>query len=291
MSRRGSIRRLRATYRNWLTLAFHLAVLSGPPPRVVLRDGTTLGPPARRGTVFALALARASGWELRGEDGAFLTLVPRDGVRIVVRWREGFDVENALEVFLDRVYAADVRGKLVIDVGASVGDSALFFASEGARRVIALEPHPESFALARRNVERSPFSGRITLLPVAAARQDGTVQLRTPGSVPNAASLAPAPAAEARWAFDRTIAVAARSLDALVLGSAPDGVGLLKLDVQGAEYDLVASLSEAAWGLIDAIVLEFTDGPRGLPDLLRAHGFETSTSGGVRGYLRGTRST
>ncbi len=35
----------------------------------------------------------------------------------------------------------DVSGKVVIDVGASIGDSAIYFALKGARKVIAIEPH------------------------------------------------------------------------------------------------------------------------------------------------------
>jgi len=40
----------------------------------------------------------------------------------------------------------DVKGKVVIDVGAYIGDSAIYFALKGARKVIALESHPGTFA-------------------------------------------------------------------------------------------------------------------------------------------------
>ena len=52
-----------------------------------------------------------------------------------------------LEVFNYGEYGQlDVRNKVVIDVGASIGDSAIHFALKGAKKVIAIEPHPGAYA-------------------------------------------------------------------------------------------------------------------------------------------------
>ena len=259
------------------------------PLEVVLADGTSLGPPAQRETLFVLAGACAAGWSVIGTAKGLVRLTPVPGVTFLARWSIGFDVDNASEVFKDRVYAAVVRDRLVVDIGANNGDSTLFFASEGASDVIALEPNPDSFALARRNVDASPWQGRITLLSVAAGTYDGSADLRLPRSVPNAASLSPAPAAEARWPYNRSIVVPVRSLDGVLLGAAPRRIGLLKVDCQGSEYDLLGSVSSSGWAQVDAIVLEFTGGARDLPERLRAFGFEVEADAGQRGYLRAHR--
>jgi FkbM family methyltransferase len=39
----------------------------------------------------------------------------------------------------------NANGKTVVDVGAYVGDSSIYFALRGAKRVIAIEPHPKAF--------------------------------------------------------------------------------------------------------------------------------------------------
>jgi len=39
-----------------------------------------------------------------------------------------------------------VEGRVVVDIGAFVGDSAMHFALRSARRVIAIEPHPGAYA-------------------------------------------------------------------------------------------------------------------------------------------------
>ncbi len=289
MRRLHTLRSLRRTYRNWVAISVALLFRSSSPYRVVLKDGADLGVPARRELLFQLADARDAGWSIRGGGDGFVVLGPRPGVSLAARWSVGFDVENAIEVFKDGVYAAPVEGRVVIDVGASIGDAALFFASEGASRVVALEPNPDSYRLAERNVAGSRFRDRITLLPVAAGAKDGSAELRMPSAVPNAASLAPAPAAESRWTFDRSVTVQVRSLDALILESATERVGLLKIDCQGSEYGLVASVSPLAWSLVDAVILEFTNGPADLPSRFRSLGFDVVTSPGNRGYVRASR--
>src|SRR5579859_2299559 len=47
----------------------------------------------------------------------------------------------------------NVRDRDVLDVGANVGDTAIYFALKGARRVIALEPYPSLHKLATKNIE------------------------------------------------------------------------------------------------------------------------------------------
>ncbi|WP_338604544.1 FkbM family methyltransferase [Sulfolobus tengchongensis] len=45
-----------------------------------------------------------------------------------------------IETFISESYEADVHGKEVIDIGANVGDTALYFAINGAKRVYSFEP-------------------------------------------------------------------------------------------------------------------------------------------------------
>ncbi|MEM3526638.1 MAG: hypothetical protein QXV37_04410 [Candidatus Jordarchaeaceae archaeon] len=40
----------------------------------------------------------------------------------------------------------------MIDVGTSNGDSSIFFAMMGAKKVVGIEPFPESFDLAQKNI-------------------------------------------------------------------------------------------------------------------------------------------
>src|SRR5208337_221828 len=60
----------------------------------------------------------------------------------------------SIEHFLEQPYGiADVKGRDVTDIGGFIGDSAIFFAWKGARRVYCFEPIPASYRLAVRNIQ------------------------------------------------------------------------------------------------------------------------------------------
>lgn len=89
------------------------------------------------------------------------------------------------------------RGDVVLDLGANIGASARLMLDKGAGKVIAVEPDPTNFALARKNLARLPHTmiwaavgakaGRTTfwLRPdkpylSARMREDGRVPLKVP---------------------------------------------------------------------------------------------------------------
>ncbi|MCI4369746.1 MAG: FkbM family methyltransferase [Thermoplasmata archaeon] len=285
-----TLRDLRHCYRNWLSVAVAVGVLRRVPRRVVLAaNGQTLGAPGTLRRVFALADAVGTGWTAeRGAEG-FLTVRPPGGPSLDCRWTRGYDLENAVEVFRDRVYPADVAGSLVVDVGAGIGDSPLFFAANGASRVLAFEPNPESREIARRNVARTPWASRIELRGEALAAHDGTGVLRLPAEVPSAASLSPVPAVTERWRFDAELPVPTISLDRAIRAVPEPRVGLLKVDCQGAEYEVLGAVSPATLARVDRIVVEFGNGVQHLASELTGAGFLVESQGDPRGYLTARR--
>ncbi|MEM3844602.1 MAG: FkbM family methyltransferase [Candidatus Parvarchaeota archaeon] len=68
-----------------------------------------------------------------------------------------FDLGNSdafRGVFCDEEYNfLKVKGKDVLDIGANVGDTPIYFALKGAKKVIALEPYPYNFNLAQKNLQ------------------------------------------------------------------------------------------------------------------------------------------
>jgi FkbM family methyltransferase len=125
-------------------------------------------------------------------------------------------------------------GERVIDVGANVGLFALLAASRGAE-VEAYEPHPDTFAYLADNtakwevrchraavVARRPNSGTVTLW--LHPTHDSSHSLIDPGVVDDA---------------PRTESL---EVDAVTLGEAiGDGCDLLKVDCEGAEFELIAA--------------------------------------------------
>ena len=58
----------------------------------------------------------------------------------------------------------NVERKDCVDIGANIGDTAIYFAIKGARRVISLEPYPYTFALASKNVDSLKLKNKVILL-------------------------------------------------------------------------------------------------------------------------------
>lgn len=70
-----------------------------------------------------------------------------------------------VEQFMKEQYSwLDVKEKDVIDIGANIGDSAIYFALKGAKHVYAFEPYPYSYELAMRNIKLNELQDKITML-------------------------------------------------------------------------------------------------------------------------------
>jgi FkbM family methyltransferase len=119
---------------------------------------------------------------------------------------------------------------LIVDCGANIGLSALWFArSFPAARVVAVEPEPANFALARRNCARA----NATVLNAAVASADSQVALVDPGLGSDAF--------RTRAAAPGEPALAARSVPSLVAGAqagAAVAPFLIKIDIEGFESEL-----------------------------------------------------
>ncbi|MEM3192184.1 MAG: FkbM family methyltransferase [Candidatus Parvarchaeota archaeon] len=104
------------------------------------------------------------GWSVSEESENLLTVGNDRGISIICRLMKGYDLGHLIEIFINKVYGTDFAGKNVIDVGASNGDSSISFAIMGAKKVVGIEPFPESFGLAQRNIFQSRLESKIVAL-------------------------------------------------------------------------------------------------------------------------------
>jgi FkbM family methyltransferase len=163
-------------------------------------------------------------------------------------------VGSAFEA-LDR-YAAPYRGKTFLEVGANFGVYCLPAVAEyGFARAIAYEPDPESYRLLRQNVERNSLEERVATHNVALSAAPGELLLRlgrhnagdnrvvTSGVTTNAGDVVRVPART----FDDEVA-AGRIV--------PDELGLMWLDVQGHELEVLLGASSLISARVP-VVLEY----------------------------------
>ncbi len=157
----------------------------------------------------------------------------------VVSWRADSDADLAVieEVFGRGVYELpDIRApKVIVDLGAHIGATVLFFTMRfPTARVVALEPDPVNFAKLRRNVGSMP---QVTILNTAVSEQDGTITLYSGGRLDGWKSSSARPAT--RW--QQPIDVRSMKLDNVLAEAGIKEVDLLKIDIEGAEYDVLKS--------------------------------------------------
>ncbi|ABP95989.1 methyltransferase FkbM family [Metallosphaera sedula] len=238
---------------------------------------------------YVLGNILSRGWKVTGVQGYLVTLTSRDGeVSITCRTNKGNDLGHIMEIFLDNSYNYDVRNKVVIDVGASNGDSSIFFAKRGAKRIIALEPDEESYALATRNVEASRVGDQVILLNKALSSQRGKITLYVYENSVNGNSIDPQNMVKLG---ERVIpkTVESVTLTELLDMAKDETVGLLKMDCEGCEYSVLNNLEREAFERIEAIFMEYHNGLQNLKSILESNGFQVEVIGENNrkmGYIR-----
>jgi FkbM family methyltransferase len=131
------------------------------------------------------------------------------------------------EIFIHGEYdSLDVKDRDVIDVGAFVGDSAIYFALKGAKRVIAVEPHPGAFAEMLENIKLNKMENIIIPVNAGLASKSGKVCVDTKSAY--------------HGLGDCINAVSAVMLGELISRFGVDpGNAVLKMDCEGCEYDVI----------------------------------------------------
>src|SRR5919202_3285934 len=82
-----------------------------------------------------------------------------------VKLYHGITNGDVFAVFIDNVYKnIPVKDKIVVDIGANIGDSCLYFILRGATKVIGLEPFQRSYEIAKKNIEKNNLSSKVILL-------------------------------------------------------------------------------------------------------------------------------
>ena len=260
---------------------------------LVLRNGSRID--LRRCKSFqfvALARLLESGWKVRGvEQDRLLLYNDSRSVFVICRYTTGGDIHNLCEIFVDEFYGSNFKEKIVIDVGMSNGDSALYFAYCGARLTVGLEPHPSSFTLACENVSANNMEDRILTLNSALSDSLNSVELLVSEDAPNVSSLNPTREIRDSYQFTSKMNVESLTFEDVMKRCNVEKIDLLKMDCEGCEYEIISKMSEDTMKCIAEIILEFHDGPKQLPEILDKAGYKVQFDKGKVGYLHAQRNS
>ncbi|OGH88426.1 MAG: hypothetical protein A3J93_04115 [Candidatus Magasanikbacteria bacterium RIFOXYC2_FULL_42_28] len=201
-----------------------------------------------------------------------------EGHKITFEERDEVDRSVAAEIFKFREYRAAEpvikSAKTIIDVGAHVGLFSLYcLALNPAVKVIALEPEPNNFArLTGTLALNSVTSVRAT--PLALAAKTGQARLLLAPDSHNHHLVPKDDPGEG-------ISVKTASLSGLRKQEKLGPIDLIKMDIEGGEYEVVASWTPTDFASVKNIILEYHDtvknGRKILEKIFRENGFGVQT--------------
>lgn len=126
----------------------------------------------------------------------------------------------------------------IVDAGANIGASTVYLAKRFPRsQVIAIEPESENFSLLERNRRDFP---NVTCVRAALWHEEATLNLFNPSGGTIAFTIAVSPLQNSQTAQT----VECVTIDALCRQFGIASIGLLKLDIEGAEREVLENSSE-----------------------------------------------
>jgi FkbM family methyltransferase len=141
---------------------------------------------------------------------------------------------------LERLLALDARA--VLDVGVNLGQTLMkFLLLSDGRRYIGCEPNPLCVFYVERMAALNDARS-VAIIPCGLSDQHGVLQLFSGGPVDSAASLVAGFRDASEYTSSR-IAIVAPGDEVLQAAGAPP-IGILKIDVEGAELDVLRGLHQ-----------------------------------------------
>lgn len=172
-----------------------------------------------------------------------------------------------LDVYISEDYKfLSVNNEVVVDVGANIADSSIYFAISGARKVIALEPFPYSYKTGKRNVDENGLGGIIDF--INGGYGNGEEMMVDENVISNGGSkLIPSASGKKVKLYSLKEIVNHYNID----------TGVLKMDCEGCEYNILNEDDETL-RRFKKIQIEYHYGYRSLRRKFRNAGFNVAVT-------------
>ena len=163
----------------------------------------------------------------------------------------------------------DVSGKKVVDIGANVGDSAIYFALRKSKKVYAFEPYPYSYNLAIKNIKANGMDGKVEVFNMGVG-SEGTLIV------------------DGQSHFGDEMLKPSRNgkkIRMIDLSSIIKLIGnekaVLKIDCEGSEYDILLNSSTGSLKRFDQVIVETHFGYDNIVRKMRTAGFAVAYKTGT----------
>jgi FkbM family methyltransferase len=168
---------------------------------------------------------------------------------------------DIIHIFFQNIYhSLPIHGKKVIDIGAQIGDSAIYFAINGADKVVAIEPLDKNFQIATQNISLNDVSEKVSIIRAACSNETMKLSSRSDDVQP--------------WKSD----IPVMTLEEIIKRFDVDEEEalILKMDCEGYEYQIILSSKDETLKRFSHIQIEYHSGYSNLKNRLQDLGFEVS---------------
>ena len=179
------------------------------------------------------------------------------------------DIVTFVLVFCRKEYGNIGVRKTIIDIGANIGIFSIYAAWQGCEKIIAIEPNTISYNTLVKNIEANDLQHKIAALHIAVSNVSGESIFIPRDSNPENVSLAFVNEQQ----LDSYETVTTLSLPDIIKDSQLQQIHLLKMDCEGAEFQILLSMQASDLKCIENIVMEYHDEPQPLINHLKANGF------------------
>lgn len=165
----------------------------------------------------------------------YLPYIKRDLIPQQIYWKKNYfekdELYSVCKSYNNGMIEREIRNSVVLDIGANIGNHTLYFLNEcNAKFVYCFEPVADTFQILKKNIEINHLENRTKLMNVGVGKAAGKANV-TSYTLDNTGMTTLA------LSDDGNIKIV--SIDELEIS---DRVGLVKIDVEGLELDVIKGM-------------------------------------------------
>jgi len=200
---------------------------------------------------FILCFLKYHEWKTK-DNYMYKNLESLGSVKFLKYYKGKVAIEQTIhEIFDEQIYNdfREIKGD-VVDIGAGIGDSPIFFALWGASKVLGIEPLPTPYNVALENIKLNELNNRVRILNAIINYESRVVKIKDHDVVGSAGV----------YVRPQKSDIAVKSVTISDLVRELDNPFMIKMDCEGCEYDILRHEKELL-KYFEKIIMEYHKKP------------------------------
>jgi len=204
-------------------------------------------------------------------DNDFFLITIKGNLRFIIRKRNRSDILLLKDIFISEEYdkyLPDLQGKIVLDIGGYIGDTAIYFSHLGASTVYVYEPHPVLYKMMIKNIELNNIKN-IKTNNCGISDEDSIISIKEKKSSNGPTAVFGLELPENNQG--KTVEIKVVSFKKIIENIGE--IDFMKMDCEGGEFQALLSCDTIYLKKIKRMVVEYHDNPEKIIKHLEDSGF------------------